>query len=150
METRIEPFEYDQMRSSSVRTSPVCVVMWCWSMVPTSSCSQCVPAAAAAHRPASVAILDLAYSMRMAPRSLDNKNDPCSACMALAAPATSRYSTNATGAPAAVPTSCPLVAQAPLPAADVELPVADAVLDWLPLECSMRRRQKPGKLCRQQ
>lgn len=66
---------------------------------------------------ASAAILDFAYSTRIAPRSDDSRKVPCSADIADPAHAASLNSTNATGM---------------LPGCEL-------------FEC-IRRRQKPGKL----
>lgn len=79
--------------------------------------------------PTSCAILLLAYSIRMGPRSDDSRNEACRAAMTRAALPTSRYSTKTTGDP-------PPVAPAAAPAAGAPL-----------LVVCMRSRQKPGKLC---
>lgn len=67
---------------------------------------------------ASTTIFDFAYSIRIAPRSDDSRNVPCSADIAEPAHAASLNSTNASG-----------------------------TLPWcVPFVC-IRRRLKPGKLC---
>ncbi|EEZ99005.1 hypothetical protein TcasGA2_TC004869 [Tribolium castaneum] len=54
---------------------------------------------AKASKPTSAAILLLAYSIRMGPRSEESRKEPCSAAMTCAAQRTSWYSMKATGDP---------------------------------------------------
>lgn len=54
---------------------------------------------AQASKPTSAAILLLAYSIRMGPRSEESRKEPCSAAMTCAAQRTSWYSMKATGDP---------------------------------------------------